>query len=399
MAKLGAIRMPHQLGIFVYFLRCSVNSARNVTRDRLMGSLGSSHNWGWRIQVFGAILLKAIVLCSIVLAFGCTSTKYPVPKNHAVAQEKIKQYKDVLKTRREAKQRVINLAWPLLENNEEICRDSMNMKLGVSLVLPTNTISTLEQAREEIFGFDGHAVVEVVAVDSPAYIAGLRLGDKITRVGSYSKETASKRNNTREALTELNRLAANGQEFEIGMLRDNEEQTLVLKAKSVCRSDFRVDDSARINARTNGNAVTVNLGLLRFFDDHGVQAVIAHEMAHVVKRHVRNTLPRRGIGVILELATLTQGIWTGGALAGATSSMFQKGLEREADYVSMYILANAGIDTSDVKDVWREYASVNEQGIRGSMTHPDTAERYLTLESIHEEIEAKKANGEALIPN
>ena len=366
---------------------------------KLKGSLESSHNWGRRSQLVGAFLVKAIVLCSVVLAFGCTSTKYPVPQDSAVAQEKIKQYKDVLETRREAKQRVINLAWPLLENNEDICRDSMNMKLGVSLVIPSNTISTLQQAREEIFGFDGHAVVEVVAVDSPAYVAGLRLGDKITRVGSYSKESASKRSNTRQALTELNRLAASGKGFEIGVLRDNEEYTLELKGKSVCRSEFRVDDSARINARTDGNAVTVNLGLLRFFDDHGVQAVIAHEMAHVVKRHVRNTLPRRSIGVILELATLTQGIWTGGTLAGATSSMFQKGLEREADYVSMYILANAGIDTSDIKDVWREYASVNELGIRGSMTHPDTAERYLTLKAIHEEIEAKKANGEPLLPN
>ena len=74
-------------------------------------------------------------------------------------------------------------------------------------------------------------------------------------------------------------------------------------------------------------------------------------------------------------------------------------IEREADYVSMYLLANSGFDTSDRAQIWRELA--DEVTFRSSFfnTHPYSPERYLLLTKTHEEIQRKRETGEELVPN
>lgn len=74
-------------------------------------------------------------------------------------------------------------------------------------------------------------------------------------------------------------------------------------------------------------------------------------------------------------------------------------IEREADYASMYLLANAGFDTAGRAEIWRELA--DEVTFRSSLfnTHPYSPERYLLLTKTHEEIERKRDQGQPLVPN
>ena len=73
-------------------------------------------------------------------------------------------------------------------------------------------------------------------------------------------------------------------------------------------------------------------------------------------------------------------------------------LEREADYVSMYLLANAGFDTADRASLWRNLADELTYTMTGLTTHPHSPERYVLLTQTHEEIEAKRRDGRPLLP-
>ena len=78
---------------------------------------------------------------------------------------------------------------------------------------------------------------------------------------------------------------------------------------------------------------------------------------------------------------------------------FSKDLEREADYMSLYMLERAGIDSSGAPAFWRRMAVEHSGSIRFARSHPTTAERFVSLEATHREIRAKRRAGRPLIPN
>ena len=64
----------------------------------------------------------------------------------------------------------------------------------------------------------------------------------------------------------------------------------------------------------------------------------------------------------------------------------------------MYLLANAGLDTSKRADIWRELADEVTYTNSVFTTHPFSPERYLLLTKTHAEIEAKRRANQALVP-
>ena len=76
-----------------------------------------------------------------------------------------------------------------------------------------------------------------------------------------------------------------------------------------------------------------------------------------------------------------------------------RSFEREADYIGMYVAARGGVDISNAEEVFAEFAKLSPSSTSGERTHPTTPERQLALKAAREEIEAKRAAGELLIPN
>ena len=111
-----------------------------------------------------------------------------------------------------------------------------------------------------------------------------------------------------------------------------------------------------------------------------------------------------GLAADVLIATTT-GVDTGGAAtaAGVTLGVraYSQDFEREADYVAMYLLARAELDTSRAAMFWRRMAVEHTGSIENDhrSTHPSTPERFVRLDSAHDEIEAKRAAGLPLIPN
>jgi predicted Zn-dependent protease len=80
--------------------------------------------------------------------------------------------------------------------------------------------------------------------------------------------------------------------------------------------------------------------------------------------------------------------------------MYSKEFEAEADYVGLYLMARAGFAIEDTPNFWRRMAIAHPGSVKRGLaaSHPPTPERFLALEKTVEEIDAKRARSEALLP-
>lgn len=130
----------------------------------------------------------------------------------------------------------------------------------------------------------------------------------------------------------------------------------------------------QINAFTpGGGIIVVQEGLLMYCDTEGqVAAVMAHEIAHVLRRH---PLAQRKIGIVRKAGrSLTDAITPDsmekslGSLlrvsGGATLNAAVRSQEREADSIAIDILVAAGYDPNEMVNVQRVFKQYAPQGSR-----------------------------------
>ncbi len=130
----------------------------------------------------------------------------------------------------------------------------------------------------------------------------------------------------------------------------------------------------QINAFTpGGGIIVVQEGLLMYCDTEGqVAAVLAHEIAHVVRRH---PVMQRKIGIVRKAGrSLTAAITPDsmekslGSLlrvsGGATVNAAIRAQEREADSIAIDILVAAGYDPEEMVNVQRVFRQYAPQGSR-----------------------------------
>jgi predicted Zn-dependent protease len=173
--------------------------------------------------------------------------------------------------------------------------------------------------------------------------------------------------------------------------------------------EFYVLNTPDINAfAVPGGKVFLNSGLIQMVDtEDELAAVIAHEMGHVVARHVDKQSQK---GMKLSLATLgaiLAGIALGPQAAGAlaTTSLaagqtamlkYSRENEEEADYLGLKFMEKAGYDPQAMITVLKKIRLVT--GPAGSdppaylMTHPALEQRMsnLEVEMAHEPMDIQK---------
>jgi len=181
---------------------------------------------------------------------------------------------------------------------------------------------------------------------------------------------------------------------------------LRLQPATVCDYDAVVVVEGDINAFADGERVVFPWAMMRFAADDELVGVLAHEIAHNAMGHLdarrSNALLGGLFGAVFDVALATQGVNTRGEntanFMSAGAEAFSQDFEREADYVGMYILARAAVPLETVPNLWRQFAQINPSAISYASTHPTTAERFVRLRQTIEEIRAKRAAGEALLP-
>ncbi len=249
-------------------------------------------------------------------------------------------------------QRLENVAYRVLSSNAQSCpetRKSIGMKVHTIQDYP----EALQAYAGAFFKLDGRPAIRVVAANSPAFLAGLKPGDQVLKLGEFALVSGENAGQFFEALqTKEFRSSSNNIEIK----RGTEKQVLELRSETICGYPAQLFYSELVNAHTNGEEIWVTSELLRQVDsDTSLALIIAHELAHATRRH-------------MDLKPT-------------------KALELEADRLSLIYLSHAGYSPADAVRLWQENPLNHEQDETGS--HPSRTERLAVLNNTLLELEIK----------
>ena len=301
--------------------------------------------------------------------------------------------------------RVYDLAWPVLVANADLCPKTAP-RAGLVLAdrkLLARMAGGAEEAALERGGVpEGLRVVHAFA-GSPAAEAGVPAGAMVESVnGEPEDDPAAAARAIKERLEagEEATITAGG-------------TTYAFSGETACEAAVKISTSQGLNANAV-SGITINTGLIRSLDDQALQAIIAHELAHIALDHpreyARNALvtgaPVTG-PVVYGAASTTDRLLrligrapdrslTGRALA--VLAPWSDAFEAEADYVGLYMHARAG---GDARAAIRAFEVMGQEGPKSltvRATHPLIPERVAAAEAALAEIDAKRAADEALVP-
>ncbi|MFQ5783987.1 MAG: M48 family metalloprotease [Alphaproteobacteria bacterium] len=217
------------------------------------------------------------------------------------------------------------------------------------------------------FGFDDHLRVLYVVAGSPAYDAGLRSGDVITRLNGAPTPRGRAGEAAFAALTE----GADAGPLTLNLDGSN-PRAVTIEPAATCDFDIEQSSMQTVNAYPTGGRVVVTKGMMWFASDSELALVVSHELAHLVMNH--------------------------GDLSRRLAANFRE-IEAEADYVGLYIMARAGYEVDRAPKFWRRIAANFPRTMASARTHPATPYRFVAMKKTVAEINAKIAAGEPLTPN
>src|SRR5258708_4812708 len=172
---------------------------------------------------------------------------------------------------------------------------------------------------------------------------------------------------------------------------------------------FYVNDSDQINAFTvGGGRVYVYTGLVRRLNSEGqLAAVLGHEIGHNVGRHGLKALKGSQKWNFLILS----GYVLGGQGGAGLASLFASGVilkhsrdsEREADFLGLYEMRDAGYDIEEMDATWRilETAERSEPSSFDKIfaSHPPARERLSNTETeIQQHLRSSAGHGKVDTP-
>ena len=176
-----------------------------------------------------------------------------------------------------------------------------------------------------------------------------------------------------------------------------------------CQFEVVLDPGEKgLNAHADGQRVVIYPAMIDYAkNDNQLAFVIAHEFAHSIMGHVasqqKNVALGGILGSLLDVAAQSQGVNTGGNLGkfGAQQMLlrYSPDFENEADYVGLYILARAGYKIEEAPGFWRAMSLNAPQAVYATTTHPNNPSRTVAMNNTVNEINAKKAAGQPLVPN
>ena len=352
-------------------------------------------------------LKTAATLAVAFLFIGCAAptTVRPSSDQHFVVEEQRQQLELVYATRRQRQDRVWEAALPILYANADLCGERTTWIDG-SLF---DTAATYEGLfRDVVLAAGIHFLPTLVTVSerAPAYEAGLREGDVIVAVNGKRIPVPEDAKSAARAGEMVAELSTAQERHSMTVLRAGQELAFDVVSRRACNCMPRVLDSATPNAFADGKNIYITSGMLQLLDSKTeLQTVIAHELAHNTEGHIdkkrRNSLLGRIAGAALDIFATSQGIYgtsLGSSFEQLAAMRFSQDFEREADYVGIYMLERAGIDTSEASNVWRKMAVENATSIFFAHSHPTTAERFVNLDTYSAEVRTKREQGEPLLP-
>ena len=160
-------------------------------------------------------------------------------------------------------------------------------------------------------------------------------------------------------------------------------QNRLIDAVGVTDYDYkiRVIDNPAVNAfAIPGGNIFIFSGLIEFIETpEELAAILAHEIGHVENRHVVKKLAKElGLNILFTIITGNDNIILKEISKTATSTIFDRKQEREADKYAMELLVNSNINPKVIASFFlkisREKGSIDEK-LEFLMTHPHNNSR------------------------
>ncbi|HSB05387.1 MAG TPA: M48 family metallopeptidase [Thermodesulfobacteriota bacterium] len=342
------------------------------------------------------------LLAILVVSCATPTARVPLGNNGEIQEEARKQRILALKTQMEAQQRLYDVATPVLAGASPLCSDK-RFYGGFMFAARDLFQPEYREAASELYGLKDLPRIIQVVEDSPAFKSDLRVGDEIISVNGQLLTKETKETQKVFATTK------GSPSLILEVQREDLKLTINIDQEACCNYPVRLVASDEVNALADGINVYVTRGMMKFVNnDLELATIISHEVAHNARGHLsmtkKNALAGGFLGLVLDVAAAAAGVNTQGGFArmGAQigRSTYSKDMEREADYVGLYILALSGYDIKEAPNVFRRLASVDPKSIEAkyAASHPSAPERFIGLEKTVEEILGKQSAGAPLIP-
>lgn len=340
-----------------------------------------------------------VILISLLLTAGCgtTTRTASVPSERVKAEEQF-QRELAIRAGYDLDTRLQNVGLGLLYKAAAICAKNTSYSTGIYLSTK-HTYGKSADAAEKILGFDDNLKISNVPAESPAAKAGLRRGDIIIAVNGVEIQTGPEA--VKKAREVFGRAKADTV-YNVTYRRDGATRTVVVRPQQKCSYPLLLGQGNEVNAYADGKRIIISRGMMMFAsDDLELSFVIAHELAHNVMSHIDAKTTNYIAGSVLDVIVSTgTGVGTQGTFGKMGAQAFSQDFEREADYVGLYVLANAGMDIEKAPAFWRRMAALNPGSIASNhaATHPATPERFVAMEETIKEIRGKQKKGQPLKP-
>lgn len=345
--------------------------------------------------------LMVFLLISLLVLSGCATTTRTAsaPSERVKAEEQFHRELAV-RASYDLETRLDSVGNRVLHSAVASCRDNISYGIGMysgnSFMYGKN-----KEAAEKVLApfVDEYVRVNHVMPGLAGDKASFKRGDIILSVNGI--EIPNGKNGPDVVAKAFGEIKADSV-YEIVHERDGKKLKTTLRPQPKCGYVLVLGPGNEVNAYADGNRIIVSRGMMMFAsDDLELSFVIAHELAHNVMNHVDAKAANSIFGSVLDvIVSASTGVGTQGMFEQIGARAFSQDFEREADYVGLYILTNAGADIEKVPAFWRRMAALNPGSITSNhaATHPATPERFVAMEETIREIRAKQEAGKPLVP-
>ncbi|MCG2582789.1 M48 family metallopeptidase [Massilia sp. TS11] len=298
----------------------------------------------------------------------------------------------------QTRERLYQVAAPLLINNADLCKSYSRNLLGFTAQNKYSYPGDLVDAAQLGLGMGDRLQVTSVLAGSGAARAGLRRGDQL--VAAEGRPLPTGPNAESVAGGVLGPLAASMPALRMSIVRNGDAQQIQLPVTRACAFRVELGNADNANTYIDGNRILITRGLMLMAETEAELAfLIAHDMAHNILGHPglqRTTSTAAGMIDNLQSLRPDTSMLIG---TGGLRPMPEK-FDSAADALAIYLLARAGIKPDGMARFFKTLGENYPESVMNGYTHfhPWTASRARALDSALAELKTKQAAAKPLLP-